>query len=629
MNLSGKVAFALLLLIPVTPLFAVGEAVGTFPRWEERALHQLTNRARANPAAELAGCNASGSNCSAAELNPSCYTPIAPLAYNLDLNEAARFHSAHMGRSAYFAHESNCVLFNDIDARYPETCDGSAVCSCAGAGQTTSATRVSLFGATYTGEIIAAGQTDPFNVFYAWLYEPAPASACSFNPLNGHRFLILKNTGPGIGYGYDFLAASQFDHYWTGDFGSPGVLTKIPSGSHWGAVNRLKQDSSVEFWANWFDGAGPIEANVVVDGIPRPLTLARGTATNGAWTATVSGMGSGCHRYYFSFRDSGGVAQRYPTTGSLGVGDNTCADWSISSGASARFDFNGDGRSDVFWRHDTGLNAIWFMNTFTASGAFTTSLDSSWIVAGMGDFNGDGRSDVLWRHPASGTNAIWLMNGTTPTGAYTETLDSSWTVAGVGDFDGDGKADIFWRHLASATNAIWFMNGSTRLSGAYAPSLDSTWSLRGVGDFNGDGRSDILWRHAPDINAIWLMNGATPAGAYTNSLDSTWTAVSTGDFNADGRADIFWRHNTGLNGIWLMTGAAVTGGAMTTSLSSDWSVVASGDYNGDLMTDIMWRQAGSGQTAVWLMNSTTETGGFTPVLDTTWQAKPNPATSAQ
>lgn len=70
--LSVPCVFAQLKIVPT-----VGEPVGTFPKWEERVLHQLTNRARVAPGTDLVAC---GANCSAAELVPSCYTAIAPLA---------------------------------------------------------------------------------------------------------------------------------------------------------------------------------------------------------------------------------------------------------------------------------------------------------------------------------------------------------------------------------------------------------------------------------------------------------------------------------------------------------------------------------------------------------------------
>jgi len=35
---------------------------------------------------------------------------------------------------------------------------------------------------------------------------------------------------------------------------------------------------------------------------------------------------------------------------------------------------------------------------------------TTWTIVRLGDFNGDGRSDIIWRH-SDGTTAIWLMDG--------------------------------------------------------------------------------------------------------------------------------------------------------------------------------------------------------------------------
>jgi hypothetical protein len=35
---------------------------------------------------------------------------------------------------------------------------------------------------------------------------------------------------------------------------------------------------------------------------------------------------------------------------------------------------------------------------------------ASWGIHSLGDFNGDGRTDIVWRH-ADGTIYLWLMNG--------------------------------------------------------------------------------------------------------------------------------------------------------------------------------------------------------------------------
>ena len=74
-------------------------------------------------------------------------------------------------------------------------------------------------------------------------------------------------------------------------------------------------------------------------------------------------------------------------------------------------DFNGDGRSDILWRNDNGALSDWLG---TANGGFASNdanafrpVPTDWHVAGTGDFNGDGRDDILWRHD-SGALSDWL-----------------------------------------------------------------------------------------------------------------------------------------------------------------------------------------------------------------------------
>ncbi|HEU4886272.1 MAG TPA: CAP domain-containing protein [Thermoanaerobaculia bacterium] len=311
-----------------------GESNGSFPSWQERAVAQLTNRARVEPSTELAACPAG--QC----LEAACYSPVAPLYWNYDLNQAARFHSLTMGKFPFFAHNTPCVLFSDIDTRFPGSSDGSFASSCSTSGTTTAGSRVNLFGATYKGENAAAGQSTPHGAFYGWLYETTSTSTCGFNQQNGHRYNILKNTGPAAGVGYAQVSGSPYGSYWTQDFGGSAVNSKVPSGSHWTAMNHVRDpstsDNSIEFWANWYDVAGgaPATATVVLDNIPAAMTRIRGTATNGAYRAIVSGVPNTCHTYYFSFVDSSLNTVRYPTTGSLGFGAG-CPDFQDGGGTTA------------------------------------------------------------------------------------------------------------------------------------------------------------------------------------------------------------------------------------------------------------------------------------------------------
>jgi hypothetical protein len=211
-------------------------------------------------------------------------------------------------------------LVANVDARFPDTCNGDASCSCVGGVKACSGTctawdaRIQLFGSGGSGEIIAS-PSDPESAFYLWLFEPSSAPACSFSQANGHRWLLLRSSGA-VGFGVS--------GYSVGDFSSGGDLHEIPSGSHW-----PRQAESVETWASYYASAGPRAARVDVDGVCTPMQLARGTAQNGSYQAIVSSVGSGCHRYYFQFETDGGELVTFPETGSLGIGPaGSCPDWS-------------------------------------------------------------------------------------------------------------------------------------------------------------------------------------------------------------------------------------------------------------------------------------------------------------
>ena len=206
---------------PQSPFPSVVGASSMSPNYEERVLLEWTNRARSAPDIDLAGC---GTNCS----EPAgCYTPMPPLYFDSNLTRAARFHSDELRLQGYFAHNSACTVVSDINLKYPATCDGSVSCACVGGTLACSPvctswnSRIGLFGATGSAEIIAM-TSNPNSAFYLWLNEPYAGGTCAWTMQNGHRYSILKSTGPAIGFG----ASGSF---FTGDFGNGGSASKIPS----------------------------------------------------------------------------------------------------------------------------------------------------------------------------------------------------------------------------------------------------------------------------------------------------------------------------------------------------------------------------------------------------------------
>jgi hypothetical protein len=295
----------------------VGVPVDGFPTWSERMIHVLVNRARSAPAEDLSGC----SSCPDAH----CYTPQPPLAWNEDLAHAARFHATNLTSSGCgMQHDSPCELESDIGATYPGSCDGSVSCGCVGGtatcnGPSNSSTwdRLAAFGVSggYRGENIA-GNGDPFNIFYQWLWESSSSSSCGFTIENGHRYNILSDNYTHIGVGQD-------GNYTVQDFWSiTPAPQKIPSGAHY-----PQSGSSIAFRANWYDAQRPNRAQVNINGTLHTMAIECGSEGNATYLYETA-IGDGCLQYYFRFIDSAGDVVTYPGTGAFGI--NCTNDWTDS-----------------------------------------------------------------------------------------------------------------------------------------------------------------------------------------------------------------------------------------------------------------------------------------------------------
>src|SRR6476620_10101393 len=90
-----------------------------------------------------------------------------------------------------------------------------------------------------------------------------------------------------------------------------------------------------------------------------------------------------------------------------------------------------------------------------------------------GDFDGDGRSDVFWRNSSTGANAIWKSANVATRQSVASVSNLHWAIVGQGDFDGDGRVDVFWRNSDTGANVIWKSgNAATRQAAVGVTRMD-------------------------------------------------------------------------------------------------------------------------------------------------------------
>jgi hypothetical protein len=227
-------------------------------------------------------------------------------------------------------------------------------------------------------------------------------------------------------------------------------------------------------------------------------------------------------------------------------GDGTFTDVSASSGVAAQigkgmglsfFDFDRDGRIDVFVANDTTPNFLFrnlgdgrFRETATTAGvAFS---DDGQAISSMGvdarDFDNDGREDLFVTANQSETFPLFrgLANGVfadltyaSRTGSQTARF-TGWG-AGIFDFNNDGLKDLFaaggaiddnveeFSHRRSRQTNVLLANAGARkflnVTKAAGPDFQYAALHRGAafGDLNGDGRVDAVVSRIGERAAIF------------------------------------------------------------------------------------------------------------------------------
>ena len=265
-----------------------GDPVDGYPSWEERELHLYTNAARVDPEAHEDSYQAGG--CSFYQhFSDDEQTPKDPVYWQLDLNDAARYHSDDMYSNNWFSHDSS---------------DG-----------TTFQARMAEF---YTksgsvGENIAYGYPDQWAVnFEGWM--------CS---MDGHRANIMSGM-------WNELGTGVVSNYYTQDFGGgmPETGLNIRMGVH---TPYMPQDSGkdITFYAD-YAGEGLQSIVVVLDGTSHPLEVVWGEEERAVYGVEIElefeDEATYCGSYFFWYEDDDGEGT-FPEDGSYQLGAACEEEW--------------------------------------------------------------------------------------------------------------------------------------------------------------------------------------------------------------------------------------------------------------------------------------------------------------
>lgn len=285
-------------------------------------------------------------------------------------------------------------------------------------------------------------------------------------------------------------------------------------------------------------------------------------------------------------------------------------------------DFDGDNRSDLFWRHGSSGRNTWWP---AADARWQPAVDPApmaWAVVGIGNFDGDHADDLFWRNLVTGANAIWPSGSKLDDRRETSVPSLAWQVVGTGDFDGDGQDDVLWRHASTGANVYWRSGrGATQQPLTRVSNLD--WHVVATGDFDGDSRADILWRNlSTGANTVWRHAASNRVLRVVGVANTDWQVVGAGDFDGDGLDDILWRNRrTGANSVWDAASHARRRNLATVG-NLAWEVQAIGDYNGDGRSDVFWRNRKTGANVVWQSADSSDVMRPRGVADLLWNVVP-------
>jgi len=292
------------------------------------------------------------------------------------------------------------------------------------------------------------------------------------------------------------------------------------------------------------DGTAAFTVSANASGNPRS-----GVVTIGARTVQVNQLGAGARRFDFDGDGKSDVSVYRPSTGvwyllnSAQAGSYSAIGFGLASDLLAPADFDGDRKTDVaVYRPSEGRWYIFESQT-------STVRIESWGLANdvpvPADYDGDGRADVAVRRPSNGT---WYFRRSSDNAYFTVTFGGPSDKPISGNFGGDGRAD-FALYLAGATAgspSSWIIAINDTTVSGNTLQFGINGDIAFAADFDGDGLDNMaVFRPS---NGTWY----TSLDPNTNYGAKQWGIAgdipAAGDYNGDGRAD----YAVYRQGVWYL-----------------------------------------------------------------------------
>ncbi len=253
----------------------------------------------------------------------------------------------------------------------------------------------------------------------------------------------------------------------------------------------------------------------------------------------------------------------------------------------ARFDFDGDGKTDVSVFRPDQSQYFYLRSSDGVDRGFQFGSPSDTPVPA--DFTGDGKTDIAFFRPSSGQ---WFVLRSEDESFFAFPFGANGDIPAPGDFDGDGKDDAAVFRPSIGT---WFI-----LNSSDGSVTTRQFGLNGdvpiVEDYDGDGKADLAV-YRPSVSEWYLQRSRDGFIGFRFGAPND-TKPTPADFTGDGKADIaFFAPSTGR---WFVLRSEDTS-FFAFPFGATGDIPAPGDYDGDGKADAAVFR---GTTKLWYVNQT-------------------------